>query len=70
MIDDLFSSIQSLEDTAKEFENQAFSDAEKSEKVLRKATVSKSNAKNLQDQLIKSEQSLNLAFDLLSIFFN
>lgn len=65
-VDNLFSSIETLEATTKDFENQAFSDAEKSQRVLRKATVAESNAKNLQEQLTKSEESLFHALDLLS----
>lgn len=69
-MDQLVELANSLEGTTKDFENQANTDAEKSAEILKKAILSDSNAKQLQNRLNESEIQLNNALTLLSTFFN
>ncbi|KAI1706360.1 laminin EGF domain-containing protein [Ditylenchus destructor] len=69
-LDNLANSIDSLATTTKDFENQALSDAEKSQEVLKKATLAESSAKNLQERLAESEKKLLGALDQLNSLEN
>ncbi|KAI6173803.1 hypothetical protein M3Y98_01121600 [Aphelenchoides besseyi] len=67
-LDMLIESIEQLDSTTRDFENQAQSDFEQSLEYLRKAILSDTNAKNLQSRLNESEAQLNRALTLLNSF--
>lgn len=59
-------SINSIGNTTKDFENQAISDWDKSQEVLRKAIIAETTATGLQNKLTESENLLNSAWGQLS----
>lgn len=65
-LDRLGTSIDQLDGTTSDFENQAQSDEEKSAEILRKAIHSDTSAKSLQSRLNESESQLNDALTQLS----
>ena len=67
-VDKVTNSINTISNTTKDFENQAISDSDKTQEVLRKATVAETNAIGLKDKLTESEKLLNAALGQLSKF--
>uniref|UniRef100_A0A914CX17 Uncharacterized protein n=1 Tax=Acrobeloides nanus TaxID=290746 RepID=A0A914CX17_9BILA len=65
-VDKVTNSINTISNTTKDFENQAISDSDKTQEVLRKATVAETNAIGLQEKLTESEKLLNAAWDQLN----
>lgn len=65
-VDNLSGTIDSLQTTTTDFSNQALSDAEKSQEVLRKATLAESGAKKLYEETLEAEKNLQAALDQLS----
>ncbi|KAL3091629.1 hypothetical protein niasHT_024211 [Heterodera trifolii] len=69
-LDTLSSELDSVLTTTKDFENQAISDAERSNEVAKKATLSEATANSLQEKLSDSDRKLTAALAQLSSLDN